>query len=130
MGDIAISPATLPSPNLTPIVHHTPVINLLTFDELLLERAADEDQVPLIAYPKTKHGVDDYELFNGAQLNRLVDGAVKALLKEGVDPAVRIFLSDTESIADEETESTKIKSPQSMALQTSTTSSPSLHSED
>ena len=93
MGDITPSPTPVPSANPPPAAPHPPAISLLTFDELLLERAADADQCPLIAYSKTKHGVEDYELFNGTQLNRLVDGAVKALIKEGVDPVVRAVLS-------------------------------------
>lgn len=59
------------------------------FDDVLLQRAVDDDQSPLIAYPKTKHGVDNYELFTGTQLNQLVDGAVRALLAEGVEAVVR-----------------------------------------
>lgn len=93
MGDITPFPVPVPPANPPPIAPHPPAINLLTFDELLLERAADADQCPLIAYSKTKHGVEDYELLNGAQLNRLVDGAVKALRKERVDPVVRTILS-------------------------------------
>ena len=47
-----------------------------------------QDQSPLIAYPKTRNGVDDYEFITGAQLNRLVDGAAKALLAAGVEAVV------------------------------------------
>ena len=89
MGDINPSPTLVPSANPPPLAApHPPAIDLLTFDELLLKRAADVDQCPLIAYPKTQHGVDDYELINGSQLNRWVDGAVAALMKEGVEPVV------------------------------------------
>lgn len=94
MGDITPSPTPIPSRVAPPGAHHAPAVNLKIFDELLLERAADSDQVPLIAYPKTKHGVDDYELFNGAQLNRLVDGAVKVLLAEGVESVVRTLICE------------------------------------
>jgi hypothetical protein len=65
------------------------VKTIFTFDEVIRERAGDEDQVPLIGYPKSKLGITDYELFNGKELNRLVDGASKALLKLGVKPLVR-----------------------------------------
>ena len=62
---------------------------LYTFDDIIRQRAVDEDQSPLITYPKTRLGVTDYELFTGRQLNRLVDGAAKALIKAGFDPVVR-----------------------------------------
>ena len=73
----------------TPVVRPKPM--MYTFDELIRERAVNEDQSPLIAHPKTKLGVDDYELFSGQQLNRLVDGAAKALSKAGIEPVVRIL---------------------------------------
>ena len=84
MGDITPSPAPLPAKVAPPNE-----IPFKTFDEVLLQRAVDEDQSPLVAYPKAKHGVDDYELFTGAWLNQLVDGAVRVLLAEGVEAVVR-----------------------------------------
>ncbi|KUJ18954.1 putative NRPS-like enzyme [Mollisia scopiformis] len=59
---------------------------LYSFDDVIRERAEDLEQVPLIAYPKTTDGVDDYEFFTGKELNRLVDGAAKALIGMGVQP--------------------------------------------
>lgn len=61
------------------------------FDDVIRERAEDEEQVPLIAYPRTKDGIDDYEFFNGKQLNNMVDGAAKALMSLGVEPVVGHF---------------------------------------
>jgi hypothetical protein len=60
-----------------------------TFDELIRQRAQDTEQVPLVAYPKTRFGVDNYELFTGKDLNRLIDGAAKHLLQAGLIPVVR-----------------------------------------
>ena len=86
MGD-----ATPPPPASVPAAKpHLKEIPFKTFDEVLLQRAVDDDQGNLIAYPRTKHGVDDYELFTGAQLNRLVDGAVSVLMGRGVDAVVRV----------------------------------------
>jgi hypothetical protein len=88
MGDITPIPSATTSP--VPAAAAPPKeIPFKTFDEVLLQRAADDDQSPLVAYPKTKQGVDDYELFTGAQLNQLVDGAVRALLADGVEAVVR-----------------------------------------
>ena len=66
---------------------HQEVLN--TFDELIRQRAVDDDQTPLVAYPATILGVDNYEHFTGRELNRLVDGAAKRLLRQGFKPVVR-----------------------------------------
>ena len=68
-------------------ISHQAVLN--TFDELIRQRAVDEDQNPLVAYPATRLGVDNYEHFTGRELNRLVDGAAKHLLRQGFKPVVR-----------------------------------------
>jgi hypothetical protein len=64
----------------------------LTFEQLLRQRTVDSDQTPLLAYPKTRLRVSDYELVTGATLNRFVDGAAKALLESGFPPAVKFHL--------------------------------------
>ncbi|KAE9366838.1 putative NRPS-like enzyme [Stipitochalara longipes BDJ] len=76
MGDIGAQPVVKPK-------------TIYTFDQVIRERASDEDQSPLIAYPKSKLGITDYELFTGKQLDRLLDGAAKALLKAGIRPLNR-----------------------------------------
>ena len=58
-----------------------------TFDQLLRQRAIDEDQTPLVAFPKTRQGITDYDPITGAVLNRFVDGAAKYLIRKGF-PAV------------------------------------------
>lgn len=61
---------------------------LNTFDELIRLRGTEEPQTPLIAYPKSRLGVDDYEVFTGSDLNRLVNGGSKALMGMGLAPVV------------------------------------------
>jgi hypothetical protein len=61
-----------------------------TFDQLLCHRTIDADQTPLLAYPKSLHGVTDYEPITGAALNRFVDEAAKCLLELGFNPVVGI----------------------------------------
>lgn len=68
------------------------VQTIYTYDEVIRSRALDEDQVPLIAYPKSKLGITDYEFFTGKELDRLVDGAAKALINSGLRSLVRLFL--------------------------------------
>jgi hypothetical protein len=87
MGDIGVSTPLLKADERT----------MYTFDDIIRQRAIDEDQSPLIAYPKTKLGVTDYELFTGEHLNRLVDGAAKALIKTGIPPVVSTISNYIES---------------------------------
>jgi hypothetical protein len=47
-----------------------------------------------LAYPKSKAGITDYEFFTSQKLNRLVDGAAKALIRLGVKPVVRGHFAD------------------------------------
>jgi hypothetical protein len=62
-----------------------------TYDEVIRQRAVDSDQSAVIAYPKTRLGITDYELFSGRDLNRMVDGAAKSLIKAGLSPVVCAF---------------------------------------
>jgi acyl-CoA synthetase (AMP-forming)/AMP-acid ligase II len=64
-----------------------------TFDHLIRQRAKDEDETPLFAFPKSAFGVTDYELITGKKLNLLVDGAAKGLMHSGFTPVVSIQLS-------------------------------------
>jgi len=66
-----------------------PQEEILTFDQLLRLRAIVTQQTPILAYPKTKLGVSDYEFIAGEALNRFVDGAVKSLLNAGFQAVVR-----------------------------------------
>jgi hypothetical protein len=61
-----------------------------TFDHLIRQRAKDEDQTPLFAFPKSALQVTDYELITGKKLNLLIDGAAKALIHSCFTPAVSI----------------------------------------
>jgi hypothetical protein len=63
---------------------------LYTYDQMLRQRGADEDQTPLIAYPKSQFGVADYEFIDGKTLNRFVDGGVNALMKAGFEAVVSL----------------------------------------
>jgi hypothetical protein len=63
---------------------------LYTYDQMLRQRGEDADQTPLIAYPKSRFGVADYELFDGKTLNRFIDGGVKALMKAGFEVVVSL----------------------------------------
>ena len=68
---------------------------MYTLDDLIRQRAIDVDQSPLFAFPKSQQPPIEYEYFTGKQLNRLVDGAVKSLVKSGVKPVVSVTRSPT-----------------------------------
>ena len=70
---------------------------IYTFDQLIRQRAVDTDQTPLLAYPKSRLGVTDYELITGKQLDRLVDGAAHALIQVGIVPVVSYIFLGRES---------------------------------
>ena len=59
-----------------------------TFNQLIFQRAKDENQTPLFAFPKSRFAVADYELFTGAKLNQLIDGAAKAFIQSGITSVV------------------------------------------
>lgn len=64
-----------------------------TLDQLVRRRGEENVQTPIIAYPKSERGLTDYEHFSGRDINRFVDGAVKALIKKGVEPVVGVWIS-------------------------------------
>ncbi|KAI1154384.1 hypothetical protein F4825DRAFT_472375 [Nemania diffusa] len=57
---------------------------LSVIDDIIRHRAADNPPTPILAYPRTARGVDDYEKFTGKQLNRFVDSGVKYFLSQGL----------------------------------------------
>jgi hypothetical protein len=61
---------------------------IYTFDQLIRQRAVDEDQTPLLAYPRSKLGITDFELVSGKLLDRWVDGAAHALIQAGLAAVV------------------------------------------
>ncbi len=58
-------------------------------DDLIRERGRDEEQVPILGYPRTKSTASDYEFFTGKDLDRMVDEACRALVKKGLKPVCR-----------------------------------------
>ena len=65
-----------------------PTSELYTIDNLLRARAEVESSPPFLAYPRTRQGLKDYEIFSTLDLHNLVDGAAKCLIKRGFAPAV------------------------------------------
>ncbi|PQE05909.1 nrps-like enzyme protein [Rutstroemia sp. NJR-2017a BVV2] len=58
----------------------------LILDDLITVRANDEEQVPVLAYPRPGKGIADFECFTGRDLDRFIDHALKEYLKYGLAP--------------------------------------------
>lgn len=56
---------------------------LYLIDEIIRRRAQDEEQVPILGYPKYEDNAAVYEFFTGKDLDRMVDAACRALVAEG-----------------------------------------------
>jgi hypothetical protein len=59
-----------------------PVIH--TINDLLLERATTIPDQPLVGYPASSRGVDDYVYYSAKDLDRFADGAVQNLVHQGL----------------------------------------------
>lgn len=59
---------------------------LNVLDDIIQFRKTDDVQSPILAYPKGEKSVADYEYFTAQELDRLIDGNVKQLIKLGLGP--------------------------------------------
>ena len=75
-------------------VHRGPP--LLILDDLIRARALDDEQVPLLSFPKSDHGVTDYKHFCGKDLDSIIDLATKYYITQGLEPVSKYqSLGDT-----------------------------------
>ncbi len=58
-------------------------------DDLIRERGRDEEQVPILGYPRNKDTASDYEFFTGRELDRMVDEACRAFVTKGFETVRR-----------------------------------------
>jgi hypothetical protein len=57
--------------------------SLELLDDLIHLRASDENQVPILAYPKIEEGGAHYEFFTGQDLDKLVSRGASQLVTRG-----------------------------------------------
>lgn len=57
---------------------------LYQIDDLIKLCASEADQIPLLGYPRTEYSVDDYVKLTGKGIDAYVDGAVRALVAQGL----------------------------------------------
>ena len=57
-------------------------------DDALRHRAQAKEQIPLVAYPKSRQGLTDFELFSAQDVDRLTSNAVRELLRSRLKTAV------------------------------------------
>ena len=60
--------------------------DMILSDDLIRLRAADNKQMPLLCFPKSKRGTVDYEKFTGRDIDRFVDQAAKYYMRCGLRP--------------------------------------------
>ena len=59
---------------------------ILILDDLIRQRAADSDQIALLAFPKSERGITDYEELTGQRLDQFIDQAAKYYVCSGLRP--------------------------------------------
>jgi len=64
-----------------------------TINDLLLERARTIPEEPLVGYPASTRGTDDYVYYNAKDLNRFANAAAKSLNDQGLPINVGLFHS-------------------------------------
>ena len=70
---------------------------ILILDDLIRQRAADSDQVPLLAFPKSERGITDYEEFTGQRLDLFIDQAAKYYVRCGLKAVGRMYCCGVEA---------------------------------
>ncbi|KAK2603577.1 hypothetical protein QQS21_004257 [Conoideocrella luteorostrata] len=68
---------------------HSNFGELKVLDDIIRHRAGDEQQVPILGYPRTEDKLDDYEEFTGQQLDQFIDNAVKYYIRAGMKANTR-----------------------------------------
>jgi len=61
---------------------------IYTITDLLLERARTIPEEPLVGYPASTRGSDNYAYYTAKDLNRFADGATKILTDQGLSTNV------------------------------------------
>lgn len=59
--------------------------DLILVDDLIRQRAKEEDGVPLLAYPASERGVTDYEHFTAKSIDNFITNAADRLTDQGLD---------------------------------------------
>ena len=63
---------------------------LYTIDDVLLQCLQFIPDQPLVGYPETLHGTNDYRYYTPRELDLFTNGAVEALTKAGIKKVVRL----------------------------------------
>jgi hypothetical protein len=84
-----------PSMKMGGIVDHSSIDDekqhaIHTINDLLLERATTIPDQPLVGYPASTRGADDYVYYSAKDLDRFANGAVQSLNDQGLPIHVRL----------------------------------------
>jgi hypothetical protein len=69
-------PPTPPNEKQTPTLH--------TINDVLLNLVRQSPDEPLVGYPKSSHGVNDYVYYSATNIDRFTNGAVSILTESGL----------------------------------------------
>lgn len=60
--------------------------NIRVLDDLIRQRAADTNQLPILAYPRPSDDGPSYDYFSGRDLDRMIETSAHALVESGLKP--------------------------------------------
>ncbi|KAL4991464.1 hypothetical protein BDW68DRAFT_198708 [Aspergillus falconensis] len=85
-GDISVDKAdvSMNSTKLPPTPPGETEIPLRTVNDILLQRIPYPPEAPLVGYPRSSHGLNDYTFYTAKDLDRFANGAVQALQVSGL----------------------------------------------
>ena len=75
-------PPTPPNEKQTP--------TLYTINDVLLNLVRQSPEEPLVGYPKSSHGVNDYVYYSATDIDRFTNGAVSVLNEAGLAAVSKI----------------------------------------
>ncbi|CAI6015403.1 unnamed protein product [Clonostachys chloroleuca] len=89
----------LPKEQALPVSFQPPTPAFYRLEEILIERCRTTPDVPMIGYPANAHTAEEYTYHTARQFDRFVNGAIKHLRGQGLDPPARDPTKDSPVVA-------------------------------
>lgn len=71
----------------------SPSDDIYTVDDLIVSRSRDQDQTPLVAFPKSETTLTEFDHFTGKDLDSLAGRIAARLIELGLSPTVSDYLA-------------------------------------
>lgn len=65
---------------------------LYTINDVLLNLVRQSPEEPLVGYPESSHGVDDYVYYSATDIDRFTNGAVSVLNEAGLAAVSKTYM--------------------------------------